>query len=357
LGEEKRVELKMLSRFKSPLWNAGRRLFKGFGRRSPNQGIILLYHRVAEPPRDPQLLAVAPDRFADHLSVLKECARPVALDEMLARVSAGTPLPPRAVAITFDDGYSDNALNAEPLLTEAGIPATLFVATGFCETGQPYWWDAIETAVLEKLCSSRLDLPFPEGMRSWTVTTLPHGRDGWNVLDDSEPNSRRSAYREIIAATKPLGISARDRLIDTLRRATDCDLAAKGEARPMSPMAISNMHRRGVITIGAHTVNHPQLSNLSASEQEWEITQSSRSVAQWTGCPAGLFAYPYGSKADYNSHSIEIVAGAGFRASCSNFPGLVDGGAARLELPRVLVRNLNAADFANMLNAAFASEY
>ena len=41
------------------------------------------------------------------------------------------PLPPRAVVITFDDGYADTYWNASPVLQEHGFCATLFVASGF----------------------------------------------------------------------------------------------------------------------------------------------------------------------------------------------------------------------------------
>ena len=55
-------------------------------------------------------------------------------------------LPARAVAITFDDGYADNATVALPILRELGLPATFFIATGFLDGGR-MWNDTVIEAM------------------------------------------------------------------------------------------------------------------------------------------------------------------------------------------------------------------
>jgi peptidoglycan/xylan/chitin deacetylase (PgdA/CDA1 family) len=327
-----------------------------FGPRGPRKGLILLYHRVAQPRRDPQLLAVAPDRFEAHLAMLLRRTNVMRLSEMVGRVAAGKPLPRRAVAITFDDGYADNVRAAEPLLVAAKIPATLFVATGYVETGRPYWWDAVDTAILGSPLPSCLELPFPAGPRSWSITDEPIAHDAWNVLSGAAPGSRRAAYVAIMPAVKALDPPARERVLDVLRRACGDDLAGEPDARPMTQQNVAEVDRRGTIEVGAHTVDHPQLSLLDAARQDNEIAKSARSVAQWTGHPPALFAYPYGSTADYNADSVEAVKHAGFGAACSNFPGLVSATTSAFELPRMLVRNVSAQELESLIDGAFAAE-
>lgn len=106
-------------------------------------GVVLLYHRVTLLDHDPHRLAIAPERFAQHLEVIVEHGVPMSLTEMVARAGAGE-LPPGAVAITFDDGYADNLLNAAPLLVAAGIPAAMFLSTGAIVNQSEFWWDEIE---------------------------------------------------------------------------------------------------------------------------------------------------------------------------------------------------------------------
>ena len=62
------------------------------------------------------------------------------------RAAARGRAPARALAITFDDGYADNATVAAPILLRLGLPATFFVATGFLDGGR-MWNDTVIEAV------------------------------------------------------------------------------------------------------------------------------------------------------------------------------------------------------------------
>jgi O-antigen/teichoic acid export membrane protein/peptidoglycan/xylan/chitin deacetylase (PgdA/CDA1 family) len=105
------------------------RLRRRFGRpMTPGDGLrILFYHRVADDPGDP--LAVSCDVFEAEMALLAERGYQV-LDvvEALDRLYAGT-LEPNTIALTFDDGYVDNAVNALPVLERYGFRGTVFVVT------------------------------------------------------------------------------------------------------------------------------------------------------------------------------------------------------------------------------------
>jgi peptidoglycan/xylan/chitin deacetylase (PgdA/CDA1 family) len=51
-------------------------------------------------------------------------------------------LPPRAVVVTFDDGFR-SVLRAKPILDELGLPATVFAVTSFVESGEPLRWPGL----------------------------------------------------------------------------------------------------------------------------------------------------------------------------------------------------------------------
>src|ERR1700691_5876406 len=109
--------------------------------------LILMYHRIADAPVDYWGLAVSPARFEVHLSILRRTRHPLPLLEFVDRLVAGT-LPPDAVALTFDDGYVDNLAAGLPRLAAADVPATVFLATGFLDRLEPFWWDELARLIL-----------------------------------------------------------------------------------------------------------------------------------------------------------------------------------------------------------------
>jgi len=85
---------------------------------------VLMYHHVA-PDRE-----VTPKGFDAQLSFLKRegfsCA---SLEELRLHLEGKKLLPDRKVALTFDDGYADNWLCAQPLLAKYGFKAVVFITT------------------------------------------------------------------------------------------------------------------------------------------------------------------------------------------------------------------------------------
>jgi len=97
---------------------------------------VLMYHKVNDVPGNSVTVPVG--LFDEQMAQLGELGyRPVGLDDVLAHYGSGRPLPPRAVLITFDDGYRDNLENALPVLKRYGYPAVLFVPIAFLGASRP----------------------------------------------------------------------------------------------------------------------------------------------------------------------------------------------------------------------------
>src|SRR5436190_64284 len=85
-----------------------------------------MYHKVNDLPGNPLTMPVS--LFDEQMDQLRQLGYEVVdLEAVLAHYVQGTPLPPHAVLITFDDGYYDNLENAARVLEKYGYPGVLFV--------------------------------------------------------------------------------------------------------------------------------------------------------------------------------------------------------------------------------------
>jgi peptidoglycan/xylan/chitin deacetylase (PgdA/CDA1 family) len=127
-----------------------------------------MYHYVSEPPGSADIyrkdLSVAPPRFESHLAYLRDAGyHIITLDDLLAFLATGQPLPAKPVILTFDDGYEDNFSNAFPLLKKYGAAAHFFVITDFVNQGRAGYmtWPQIEamSAAGQRIGSHSRDHP------------------------------------------------------------------------------------------------------------------------------------------------------------------------------------------------------
>ncbi|MBY0229053.1 MAG: polysaccharide deacetylase family protein [Gemmataceae bacterium] len=121
-------------------WSGAMRLHEALARRAGQRFLsVLLFHRVTDLiPEDG--LTVHPERFRRMCRMLRSF-NAVPLDEVFAIVRDGRPMPPRTLAITFDDCYLDN-LAAARVLADHGLPATFFIPTAAVGTDHAFPWDA-----------------------------------------------------------------------------------------------------------------------------------------------------------------------------------------------------------------------
>ena len=95
-----------------------------------------MYHKVND--LSPNPITVPTAVFAEQMTLLRELGyTPVSLDVVRDHYVLRTPLPERAVLITFDDGYRDNLENALPILRDHGYPAVIFAPIGYLADSRP----------------------------------------------------------------------------------------------------------------------------------------------------------------------------------------------------------------------------
>lgn len=109
-------------------------------KRQESNGRILMYHSVG---RNLGRLTVSPEQFRYQMDWLKSDGYNVLrLRELYNHLAAGRSLPPKSIALTFDDGYIDNYLHAYPILQRYNFPATIFVIADYVGTQVRFAWDS-----------------------------------------------------------------------------------------------------------------------------------------------------------------------------------------------------------------------
>lgn len=275
----------------------------------PGDAVVLMYHSISHRSPDPWRLHVPPQVFAEHLRVIRERYRPVTLLELGDGLAARR-LRPRSVAVTFDDGYLDNLEAAVPLLESLGVPATVFVTTGYVGAARDFWWEE-----LTEVCALL-------GTES---------RDEWERLRGLE-----SAERE--------------RELDRL-------WSRSGHVRksPSTVLAWDDLRRlasSSAVEIGAHTRTHPHLSTLGEEQQREEIAGSRRELEEQLETRVTSFSYPHG---DASAVTKRLVADAGFTLACTTESGAVSAAADPLALPRLQALSWDAEAFARELDRRLVS--
>ena len=100
---------------------------------------ILVYHQIGQ-ENNLDYLVVAKKMFIWQMQYISRHYHPIQLSKILEIMNQSQPIPPRTIAVTFDDGYADTFSEAFPILKYYKIPATLFITTGFIDghTPAPY---------------------------------------------------------------------------------------------------------------------------------------------------------------------------------------------------------------------------
>lgn len=318
--------------------------------------VILVYHRVTELERDPWSLAVSPAHFSEHLEVLRRYCTPLSLAQISASLAAGR-FPPRAAAVTFDDGYQDVLSQARPLLERFAVPATLFMATAGLQAanGQAgeFWWDELERILLAPgELPSQLSLEIGGRPYEWNLDdvfqSVPGAERDWKA-QQPPANGRQVAFLALWQALQPLDPDAQHSVLNRLRRWAGRELVVRPSHRALDADELLALARGGLVEIGAHTVSHPALARLPAAVQRQEIRQSKKCLETLLGSPVTSFAYPYGKPGDYTTTTRDLVQAAGFERACVNTRGRVTAGCDPFRLPRLYVTDQDGETFARRL--------
>ena len=287
--------------------------FSSFGALTSPRLSILIFHRVHA--QADSIFPHEPDaaRFDSLMRFVACTFRVMTLGDAVTCLAHGN-LPPRALVITFDDGYADNAQVALPILQRHGLTASFFVSTGFLDGGR-MWNDSVIECV--RACRhSMVDLE----------------SFGLGQCSLSGPAERKHVIESLLTRIKYQNLAGREEAVARLQRV--CGVSELPGNLMMRSAQVLEMHRAGM-EIGAHTVRHPILTTLTPAEAEQEIAEGRNQLQSIINAPVGMFAYPNGKPGrDYDDTHVSLVRKLGFRGAVSTAPGVGRAGDDPFQLPR-----------------------
>jgi len=198
------------------------------------------------------------------------------------------------VVFTFDDGYVDNLIYAYPIFKKYNIPFAIYVTTGFVDRQAIMWTDALNDFVYSsdriafKLDNESFDFYCPSNKAK--EDTLLKIRALIRGCDRQEGLER---IKQIFSSCK------NDPLIKTDELSFTWD-------------QIINLSKDPLVTIGAHTVNHLLLNNLTRAVVKEEMLGSKERLEAKLNCEIRHLSYPYGGRGEIGKKEIEIAKECGF---------------------------------------------
>jgi peptidoglycan/xylan/chitin deacetylase (PgdA/CDA1 family) len=300
---------------------------------------ILDYHRIGQPDAeafraDPALFGATVAGFAEQMEYLAHHYSVVSLEQVLAALGRGRPLPPRSVLLTFDDGYRDFLECAWPVLRSLKLPAVLFVPTGYLSPEHRlFWWDKLYQSIYRTQCQE-LNVP-PLG--HWPLETRAQRDRAWARI------KRRVSHLNHHEAMA---------LVDRIVTALDITLLTCGGTLTWDE--VRQMTEQGLY-VAAHTVTHPILSRVSNEEARDEITGSQSAIRSQLGHAWPVFAYPVGHRADLRPELVSILRQEGFQMAVTMIEGHnALGSSDPLSLKRVgMAPHLSLDEFRLVLTSAY----
>jgi len=281
---------------------------------------ILRYHAICgeegQAYADPGI-CISPESFEQHVAYLAREYTVLPLDTAVAALSNRRPLPHNAVVITFDDGYADN-LAAARTLHRYGATATFYITAGCLAGGQPFW--PVELRHLVRAIAA-------------PAATL---RAGAVVLEVElgSPAARAAAVKRLTKVFKSHPIPVREALRHQLR---DCARAGEMPRIMLTWDEVREMRALGM-TIGSHTMTHPNLPSAGIAAAAQEIVDSKARIERELSERITMFSYPNGGAEQYyNAELQRLVAENGYAAAATSRNAFVDETSDLYALERIEV--------------------
>lgn len=267
--------------------------------------IILCFHRVVEKEVDfysspgSQVLL---EKFKEQIKQFTRIFHFIRLSELVENLKNDR-MPANQMVLTFDDGFRDSYTHVFPLLKEQGLPAVFFISPKMLGSRNLLWqnepWYLLNAHQHQKR--------FQWKGREW---------------DLSSRQGKAEAHYFMKKTLFQSDSDEREGLLEDIRKRfhSPDPPESSNAALMLSKEDIARMTATRLIEFGAHSMNHPLLSQCSREELDDEIRQSKSELEFATKQDILFFAYPFG---EYSPESIASLKKNHYVAAVTTKEGIV----------------------------------
>jgi peptidoglycan/xylan/chitin deacetylase (PgdA/CDA1 family) len=291
-------------------------------------GGIIVFHRVGDSNGKNRLPEIQASEITPHylenlvLHLRKSGFTFVSLDT-LHQCLTGKNSVSRPISLTFDDGYKDVLTHVYPILKRRRVPFTVYITTRFVDGSLPPWRHLLEESIA---ATDRYVIDIGERTISRKCST---------------PHQKLATYKHILSQAEKLPSNDLSQFLSSV-----CDIHSNQNIEPTlgSYLAWDEVRILAgdpLVTIGAHTVNHPRLSNCLEEEVLREMVESKRNIEEKIGRSVKHFCYPYGTQHDIGSREFRLAKEAGFLTATTSRQAALSSdhcssdGSLLTQLPRI----------------------
>ena len=247
-------------------------------KQTAEQPVILMYHSIAEERAANYIhpsVRISPQLFEQHLLFIKKNFDVLSIDDCAEIIESGEMLSPKALILSFDDGYLDNLEVAMHILDAYNFPAVFYLATRYIDESTPQWVDRMYS-IFKYRKEDRIELEYFQ-KRNWNLSVLEDQIDLFAQLNDLMI-SRLEGERE--------------ELLETL--ASKCKFEEDLPRLTLTWEEVEKISRTSSnIILGVHTDGHLDVNQHDARFRS-EMTTSINKLENVTGKTPIHFSFPYG---------------------------------------------------------------
>lgn len=246
------------------------------------RGQILMFHRVIPPASRNRIhnhlsLEVTPDHLEEIILYFRKREYDFISLEMLSSwLEKNSSTNRKFVIFTFDDGYKDNLLYAYPVFRKYNTPFTVYVTNSFPEKHAILWWYIIEDMVLK---NNNISYSFSDCSINADCATYIKKETAFSSLRGLITKfNEENLENELTGFFNKYGYGISD----------------FNKEMTLTWEEVTQLARDPLVTIGAHTLNHYNLCNLTDEQSFHEISESKRLIESKINCEVKHFSYPLG---------------------------------------------------------------